>query len=60
MLCVCVCVQANVLQVYEAVEKVALHYYSTEDQFIISCPSQDQVRFRPQRTQGCMCMYMYM
>ena len=51
---VCVCVQANVLQVYEAVEKVALHYYSTEDQFIISCPSQDQVRFRPQRTQGCM------
>lgn len=37
------CLQANVLQVYEALEKVVIHYYSTSDQFIISAPTQDQV-----------------
>ena len=35
--------QASVLQSYEALEKIALHYYSTSDQFIISTPTQDQV-----------------
>ena len=35
--------QVNVLQAYEAVEKIAVHYYSTSDQFIISAPTQDQV-----------------
>jgi hypothetical protein len=36
-------IRANVLQVYEALEKVAMQYYSTDDQFIISTPTQDQV-----------------
>ena len=35
--------QANVLQAYEALEKIVVHYYSTSDQFIISAPTQDQV-----------------
>ena len=36
-------IQANILQAYEALEKIAMHYYSTDDQFIISAPTQDQV-----------------
>lgn len=32
------------LQAFESLEKVVTQYYSTEDQYIISCPTQDQVR----------------
>ena len=31
------------VQAYGAMEKVVAHYYSEEDQLIISCPSQEQV-----------------
>ena len=33
------------LQAFESLEKVVVQYYSTEDQYIISCPTQDQVSF---------------
>ncbi|CAI8054354.1 Conserved oligomeric Golgi complex subunit 3 [Geodia barretti] len=36
-------VKASVLQAYEALERIAVRYYSTSDQFIISTPTQDQV-----------------
>lgn len=35
--------RANVLQAYEDLEKLVSKFYSSEDQYIISCPSQDQV-----------------
>ena len=36
--------QASILQTHEALEKIIMQHYCTEDQYIISCPSQDQVR----------------
>ena len=35
--------QTNVLQSYEDLDKIVKKYYSSEDPYIISCPSQDQV-----------------
>ena len=35
--------QVSVLQAFENLEKIVKQHYSTDDQLIISCPSQDEV-----------------
>ena len=35
--------QVSVLEAFENLEKIVKQHYSTEDQLIISCPTQDEV-----------------
>ncbi len=41
--------QANILKSFESLEKLVKQHYSTEDQYIVSCPTQEEVRIVPSK-----------
>jgi hypothetical protein len=48
-------VKANVLQAYDALEKMAVRYYQASDQLIISAPTQGEVSLMMALTPDKLC-----
>jgi hypothetical protein len=55
MCCLSLLSQANVLQAYDALEKMAVRYYQASDQLIISAPTQGEVSLMMALTPDKLC-----